>query len=95
MGDMLCLCIGRFAAIRISVLHHLIHANNAIPVKIVTIFFRRNEQIDSKMYMERQRVWSSQNSLQENTVEECLFLLNFKTYSKATVIKVFGIKIDQ
>ena len=55
MGDRLCLHIGGYDITEISVFHDFIPANSAIPVKLLAIFFRKNEQVDSKMYTEMQR----------------------------------------
>ena len=72
--------------VRISLLQKLMYRIKAIPIKILADL-KKNWQADSKIHVEYKRLRVAQTTLKKNKAGT-LLLLDFKTYYKATVIKI-------
>ena len=72
--------------VRISFLQKLMYRIKAIPIKILADF-KKNWQADSKIHVEYKRLRVAQTTSKKNKAGT-LLLLDFKTYYKATVIKI-------
>ena len=70
-----------------TILPKAIYRFNAIPIKLLMLFFTELEQNNFKMCMETQKTPSSQSNLEKKTQAGGIRSPDFRLYYKATIIK--------
>ena len=81
------LWIGRINIVKMSILPKAIYRFNAIPIKLLTVFFTELEQIISQFVWKYKETSNSQSYLEKEEWNWRINLPDFRLYYKATVIK--------